>query len=667
MKQLHKALLTFLFLFLFPTIGIATTTLDPYANIKYYELDNGLKVFMLSDKLSKNIQIDVSVKVGRDVEDKANAGITHLVEHIIFRDQRVPHKDYIDYIEEEGATYVNGSTSRYETHYVTTISSDKAYWIVETFAQMLFDKVVTEEDLVIEKKALQVEIWELYWYDKLDYMLASYDSLLPSFSDAYVDEFSLKEIEPRIHDYFYKKNNKEFTLDEVMSYYNEYYYPENMTLKIVGNFDDAKMKEAIVKSFGVSKRVGTKKVEEPIHNAKLNNKPHIYYGFGQSKDYAEIGTKYILDDYKKYLIIDSYTDYLATNMQQLLRNKLGQTYGVNSFYESDRDAVATGVKFDSLHAEFYRSIELVKEKIDKDVTKIDSSDIKEALKQSALYYSSLEHNSKTLLSLVNTQEYIQKYHPSLNETDYAIFNSITHEEFQDTISEAFAPQNRYESIYELYYLFPLELPLSYLLIFIILLYVLNKIEKFIYLKKGFTAYSLRDVAFSRRLSNRFLQFLQFIFIVLIALYINAWSEYWFFQVIFDNAYYVRTIKSPYNLLCDLASFTYYIVIVMIIDNYIFKKSFSRIDATEGGLFFTSSFVVYGFGSWDIGAIFIAKDELKQISITPWSLGKFSKIYGIAMLFFKPLVMLSLKDGSVLYIRSNNAKLLEKELREWLSS
>ena len=139
---------------------------DPYKNVVYFKLKNGLDVYMLSNDKSVNTQISMKVKVGMDIETDENYGLSHLVEHIVFRDQRVPHHDYLDYIKEEGGTYVNGHTTRYTTEYFTTIDSNKSYWIAETFAQMIFDKNVTKEDLEIERGALQTEIGEIVWYQK---------------------------------------------------------------------------------------------------------------------------------------------------------------------------------------------------------------------------------------------------------------------------------------------------------------------------------------------------------------------------------------------------------------------------------------------------------------------------------------------------------------------
>lgn len=88
---------------LFTGILFANTLSDPYKNIEYFKLENGLEVYLLSNEKSVNTQIELKVAVGMDIENEKNAGLSHLVEHIVFRDQRVPHHDYVDYIKEEGA------------------------------------------------------------------------------------------------------------------------------------------------------------------------------------------------------------------------------------------------------------------------------------------------------------------------------------------------------------------------------------------------------------------------------------------------------------------------------------------------------------------------------------------------------------------------------------
>jgi zinc protease len=118
-------------------ILIFITTLfssNPYKNITSYTLKNGLKVYLYPNDKAENTAINVDVKVGMKAEDEDSAGLSHLVEHIVFRDGRIEDRDYLDLFKKEGASFVNAYTKYYKTQYLTTIKSDKAYWIVEQFA-----------------------------------------------------------------------------------------------------------------------------------------------------------------------------------------------------------------------------------------------------------------------------------------------------------------------------------------------------------------------------------------------------------------------------------------------------------------------------------------------------------------------------------------------------
>ena len=92
----------YIYVFLLILIGMmplqAENINDPYENIVYMKLDNGMQVYLLSNDKSVNTQVEIEVAVGTDIETDENHGISHLVEHMVFRDQRVPHHDYMDYI-----------------------------------------------------------------------------------------------------------------------------------------------------------------------------------------------------------------------------------------------------------------------------------------------------------------------------------------------------------------------------------------------------------------------------------------------------------------------------------------------------------------------------------------------------------------------------------------
>ncbi len=70
--------------------------IDPSKNVNYFKLDNGMQVYLLADPKAEKTRIRLTVGVGYDNETESNYGISHLVEHLVFRDRRVPHHDYLD-------------------------------------------------------------------------------------------------------------------------------------------------------------------------------------------------------------------------------------------------------------------------------------------------------------------------------------------------------------------------------------------------------------------------------------------------------------------------------------------------------------------------------------------------------------------------------------------
>jgi len=655
MKKL-KSLLFFLCL---PIFVLSGETIDPYKNIDFFTLDNGLKVYLLADSQAETTRIMTEVKVGTEVESKEDAGITHLVEHLLFRDQRIPYKDYLDYMKEEGTTEINARTGRYSTQYFATIDKDKSYWLVQTFAQMLFDKEVTNEDLEIEKRALQTEISEVQWYSASVYYLAEVFKAIGNVyperkADIYKDSFSMAEDKDRIPRYFSQKNNKNFSLEAVLLHYDKYYYPENITLKVAGNFDLIKMKEVLKNSLYSQKKVNTGYTTHELpYDASLNNKPFnvLYTGTG-TKSSAYIGAKYILDDYTNYLILTSYSDHLANRMQQRLRNELGKTYSVNSFDFDLRNAGIVGVNFGSLHNNFDTNLMTIKEQIKEDVRQIKAQDITEALKASSLMYTSMEHDSQSLLDRIDTLEYVHVYHKVFDKTPYEIFTQITPESFQKVVSNTFAEENTYSYILKDYYLFPYDVSvMSFLLIgFIIFLYL--KAGKF-YMRRRGHVYTIRDIKFSRRLSNRFFSVINFFLVFMIANLISEWSEALVSYLISGNYYSLDNMVGIQMLFYSVVSLLWFFALFLLVGRIFFKQFYIKVDVTEDYL----NFIGRGF-------LRFSKDEICEIKKVSWSINKFSKTLGFSVFFFKPLLLLKTKSGELVYLRCKNAQELEEDLLQW---
>lgn len=646
-----------LWVFVFTLLSLinafAENVKDPYENIHYFKLANGLQIYLLSDNKSVNTQISVTVKVGSDIEGDKTYGLSHLVEHIVFRDQRVPHRDYLDYLKDEGATYVNGYTRRYETEFFAQIDSSKAYWATKIFAQMLFDKDVSIVDLKAEKGAIQTEIGEEKWYEKYLWGLKEFfEKSYPPKDNFYTENFALDQPKKLPPNYKAKQNYRTFSLDNVMRHYNTYYYPANMTLKIAGDFNIKQMKSLIEEQYAPINTSGNAAAKRPPENPKLNNKPFFRFIEGYNSNVGYIGAKYVLDNYKKYIILDAYVSNLAKRLQQHLRNELGTTYSINPNHFGTQKAMVATVSFDGLHKEFGKNIKAVNETIQKDLESLDDKIILDALKNYQRSYTSIEHDSESLMDLVGTAQYLREYHNISGKTAFEIFQSITHNEFREVVKNTFKPENSYSYLYRDYYYFPLEMLLLSIVTTILLLFTYFKINLVDRFKKSIS-YTKRDVLMNRRLSNRFLGFLVFIFALIISSWSVNWLKYLGAKYIIGDAFYFHTIDVPYSYIVTITEPFVYIAMFLLIYRYLFSY-YARIDVIENEICLVGNKIQV-----------IQKENIQNLEIETWSIRKFKNIFGYSMLFWKPLLKIQTYQNQHYYLRAGNAKYLEEDLQKWL--
>ena len=628
---------------------------DPFKNVTYFKLENGMQVYMLADPKAEKTGIRLTVGVGYDNETEKNYGISHLVEHLVFRDRRVPHHDYLDYFREEGATDINGFTRRYETGYVATVPAEKSYWAIKTFSQMLFDKNVTQEDLEAERKALQTEIGEPHWYyHPLSVLKHFFESVTPPQEDFYLEQFGLPKAKELPDRYHAQENNKRFTLDEVTARYKAYYYPANMKLMVVGDFDARKMRQLITESFGKVKKRSGSRVVEPHYSPVLNSKPYMRFYEGAPKNYAYIGAKYVLDDYKKFLILDIYTEALAQRLQQKLRNRDGKTYTVSETGFSDKHAGAALIGFDGLVDVFSENIAEAEKMIASDRKKMTPASIRKAMAwYEKTYYSDIEHDSGTLMDMVDMADYLRKEHNITDRTSYAIFKSITPEEFQQTVTETFRPENRYRFVTREYYFFPMEMGLLSLLGLLLFIGIYLFFGRWQLRRMGLV-YTQRDIVFQRRLSSRFAGFVVFVLTSLVASISFEWIKYLFSRWVMGDPRWMMTIDVPYGYLLTLFDTFGYLVWFFILYFYLWRY-YARLHVLDDKIVLIGNRVAV-----------IEKSRIEQVDVVPWRRRRKGAVtFGTAWRFWRPLVALHCREGEVCYLRAGNAAYLKEDLEKWL--
>lgn len=201
------------------------------------ELKNGLRVVIENITHVKSISVGVWVGAGSYAETRANNGISHFIEHMMFKGtkKRTP-KEIAEAIDDIGGQ-LNAFTSRDCTCYYAKVLSDHLDTAVDVLSDMLFNSLYDVNDISLEKGVVLEEI-NMY-NDSPDELV--HDLLMEKVWQGNSLGYSILGT---------SKSLKKITRDDILSYIENYYTPQNSIISVVGNFDRANLLSLINDAFG---------------------------------------------------------------------------------------------------------------------------------------------------------------------------------------------------------------------------------------------------------------------------------------------------------------------------------------------------------------------------------------------------------------------------------
>lgn len=224
---------------------------------KKYQLKNGLKVLLIESHKSPVVSVQMWVKTGSADEVKKEEGISHFIEHLVFKGTEKFKVGEIAALVEGSGGELNAYTSFDQTVFYVTISKKFASVGLDVISQMMgfptFDsaEIDNEREVVIE----EIKRGEDSPQRQIGQLL---------FSTSY-----------RKHPYKipvigYAKNIREVSTKKIKSYFESRYVPRNMFLVVSGDFQSGEMKKQIDSYFGKFRDYKVKKVKrtkEPIQKS----------------------------------------------------------------------------------------------------------------------------------------------------------------------------------------------------------------------------------------------------------------------------------------------------------------------------------------------------------------------------------------------------------------
>lgn len=292
--------------------------------MKKLQLKNGLRVVMETIPTFRSVSFGIWVKTGSRNESPEMGGISHFIEHMLFKGtDRFDAKEIAEEFDAIGGN-VNAFTSKEYTCYYAKVLDEHLPIAVDVLADMFFRSRFDEEELRKEKNVILEEI--SMYEDTPDDMVhdlmsrAAYGNhplALPILGT----EENLRNMGP----------------SHLREYMRQKYTIENTVISVAGNIDDSVI-ELLEKHFGDFATHGIQEQPEPpiflgdfkFHQKKTEQN-HICMSFpglksGDPRQYAMV------------LLNNALGGGMSSRLFQEIREKRGLAYSVYSYHSSHADS-----------------------------------------------------------------------------------------------------------------------------------------------------------------------------------------------------------------------------------------------------------------------------------------------------------------------------------------
>ncbi|RUS95680.1 M16 family metallopeptidase [Trichormus variabilis] len=245
-----------LFLSILPFSGNVTNAATPAAlsftqGVQKTVLENGLTVLTKEVHTAPVVSVQVWYKVGSRNEGTGESGISHQLEHLMFKGTTDRPVQFGRLFSALGSQF-NAFTSFDETAYFGTVQRDKLEALLTLESDRMKNALIGSEELESEKR---VVISELQGYENSpEYRL-----------DREVRKAAFPNRAYGLPVGGTKADVEKFTVEQVRNYYQNYYSPDNATLVVTGDFNTEPTIKSIQATFG--KLTKGKKTNFPVSSA----------------------------------------------------------------------------------------------------------------------------------------------------------------------------------------------------------------------------------------------------------------------------------------------------------------------------------------------------------------------------------------------------------------
>ena len=389
-------------------------------------LNNGIKVIYEHIPYVKSISIGVWIKSGSRYENTCNNGVSHFIEHMLFKGTKNRSSKQISEEIEALGGQLNAFTSRESTCYYVKILDAHYDTGIDLLSDMIINPTFSNEEIEKEKSVI---LEEISMYEDLPEDLVAdiqFDSIWKDNTLSY----PILGTEGTVSN---------FTRDMVVDYYKSRYTPCNTVISVVGNFNEKDLLDKINCCFSTWDNKTDIDLKEDIptlhKKVAVKNKPIEQVHVALTLKGYESGSKEL---YSLLAVNNYFGSGTSSKLFQSIREDKGYVYTIYSFPSSYKNSGIITIYFACNPVYLNDALELIKSEMKEIyINKIPSSEInklKEQLKGN--YILGLEGLSNTMFGIGKAELMLGK----VNTPDEILekIDSITKDDIDKTIEYVFS-------------------------------------------------------------------------------------------------------------------------------------------------------------------------------------------------------------------------------------
>ncbi|MFA5086939.1 MAG: pitrilysin family protein [Candidatus Paceibacterota bacterium] len=296
-------------------------------NYKKTILKNGLRIITIPEKETQAATVLVLVATGSKYETKDISGISHFLEHMLFKgtEKSKTPMDVAEVLDKIGGDYNAFTGEEYTGYYAKVDAShfDQALgWVSDIF---LNSKLPAKE--MEKERGVIIEEIKMYEDNPMRHIEQVWKELLYGDQPAGWDIAGTRE------------TIKKMQRTDILKYINSQYVAKNTVICVAGNIKEKIVIEKIKKQFA---RIQTSEFKPKPKVAESQKEPQI------KLSYKDIGQTHIALGVRAYNMFHSERfalqllavilgGMMSSRMFDQIREKLGAAYYVRTYYDSDTD------------------------------------------------------------------------------------------------------------------------------------------------------------------------------------------------------------------------------------------------------------------------------------------------------------------------------------------